>query len=149
MSKKREVNTVLADIIKHMTPDRAFEDAYPQVRGSSPNACCCLQTQNSPWKTCFCCSAAAVGDQEDPHLLPQLLCPLLNGERLRTPLTSGDLEPSATQAVSSTCRLCFPGAFPALPGHVPEGRREGGGLQSYHGGLHKVGTLRNASRKES
>uniref|UniRef100_A0A673M2E9 VPS35 endosomal protein-sorting factor-like n=1 Tax=Sinocyclocheilus rhinocerous TaxID=307959 RepID=A0A673M2E9_9TELE len=28
---KREVNTVLADIIKHMTPDRAFEDAYPQV----------------------------------------------------------------------------------------------------------------------
>ncbi|KAG7226495.1 hypothetical protein INR49_003815, partial [Caranx melampygus] len=27
---KREVNTILADIIKHMTPDRAFEDAYPQ-----------------------------------------------------------------------------------------------------------------------
>lgn len=32
--QKREVNTVLADVIKHMTPDRAFEDAYPQV-GSS------------------------------------------------------------------------------------------------------------------
>uniref|UniRef100_A0A8B9CGY8 VPS35 endosomal protein-sorting factor-like n=1 Tax=Anser brachyrhynchus TaxID=132585 RepID=A0A8B9CGY8_9AVES len=30
--KKREVNTVLADIIKHMTPDRAFEDAYPQLQ---------------------------------------------------------------------------------------------------------------------
>lgn len=29
--QKREVNTILADIIKHMTPDRAFEDAYPQV----------------------------------------------------------------------------------------------------------------------
>uniref|UniRef100_A0A8C8RPX2 VPS35 endosomal protein-sorting factor-like n=1 Tax=Pelusios castaneus TaxID=367368 RepID=A0A8C8RPX2_9SAUR len=29
---KREVNTVLADVIKHMTPDRAFEDAYPQVK---------------------------------------------------------------------------------------------------------------------
>uniref|UniRef100_A0A8C2K4K5 VPS35 endosomal protein-sorting factor-like n=1 Tax=Cyprinus carpio TaxID=7962 RepID=A0A8C2K4K5_CYPCA len=29
---KREVNTVLADIIKHMTPDRAFEDAYPQLQ---------------------------------------------------------------------------------------------------------------------
>uniref|UniRef100_F7C5U1 VPS35 endosomal protein-sorting factor-like n=1 Tax=Ornithorhynchus anatinus TaxID=9258 RepID=F7C5U1_ORNAN len=28
---KREVNTVLADVIKHMTPDRAFEDAYPQL----------------------------------------------------------------------------------------------------------------------
>uniref|UniRef100_A0A4W4H174 VPS35 endosomal protein-sorting factor-like n=1 Tax=Electrophorus electricus TaxID=8005 RepID=A0A4W4H174_ELEEL len=28
---KREVNTVLADIIKHMTPDRAFEDAYTEV----------------------------------------------------------------------------------------------------------------------
>uniref|UniRef100_A0A8C4HG36 VPS35 endosomal protein-sorting factor-like n=1 Tax=Dicentrarchus labrax TaxID=13489 RepID=A0A8C4HG36_DICLA len=31
-SQKREVNTVLADIIKHMTPDRAFEDAYPQLQ---------------------------------------------------------------------------------------------------------------------
>ncbi|XP_047233035.1 VPS35 endosomal protein-sorting factor-like isoform X2 [Girardinichthys multiradiatus] len=29
---KREVNTVLADIIKHMTPDRAFEDAYPELQ---------------------------------------------------------------------------------------------------------------------
>uniref|UniRef100_A0A3Q3J5X5 VPS35 endosomal protein-sorting factor-like n=1 Tax=Monopterus albus TaxID=43700 RepID=A0A3Q3J5X5_MONAL len=29
---KREVNTILADIIKHMTPDRAFEDAYPQLQ---------------------------------------------------------------------------------------------------------------------
>uniref|UniRef100_A0A672Z305 VPS35 endosomal protein-sorting factor-like n=1 Tax=Sphaeramia orbicularis TaxID=375764 RepID=A0A672Z305_9TELE len=29
---KREVNTVLADIIKHMTPDRAFEDAYTQLQ---------------------------------------------------------------------------------------------------------------------
>ncbi|XP_035389122.1 VPS35 endosomal protein sorting factor-like isoform X2 [Electrophorus electricus] len=28
---KREVNTVLADIIKHMTPDRAFEDAYTEL----------------------------------------------------------------------------------------------------------------------
>ncbi|OXB72752.1 UNVERIFIED_CONTAM: hypothetical protein H355_009933 [Colinus virginianus] len=30
--QKREVNTVLADVIKHMTPDRAFEDAYPQLQ---------------------------------------------------------------------------------------------------------------------
>ncbi|KAK6329347.1 hypothetical protein J4Q44_G00013250 [Coregonus suidteri] len=29
---KREVNTVLSDIIKHMTPDRAFEDAYAQLQ---------------------------------------------------------------------------------------------------------------------
>ncbi|XP_072311686.1 VPS35 endosomal protein-sorting factor-like isoform X1 [Eucyclogobius newberryi] len=29
---KREVNTVLADMIKHMTPDRAFEDAYRQLQ---------------------------------------------------------------------------------------------------------------------
>ncbi|XP_040214483.1 VPS35 endosomal protein-sorting factor-like isoform X3 [Rana temporaria] len=29
---KREVNTILADVIKHMTPDRAFEDAYPQLQ---------------------------------------------------------------------------------------------------------------------
>uniref|UniRef100_A0A8C2SHM3 VPS35 endosomal protein-sorting factor-like n=1 Tax=Capra hircus TaxID=9925 RepID=A0A8C2SHM3_CAPHI len=29
---KREVNTILADVIKHMTPDRAFEDSYPQLQ---------------------------------------------------------------------------------------------------------------------
>lgn len=29
---KRDVNTVLADVIKHLTPDRAFEDAYPQLQ---------------------------------------------------------------------------------------------------------------------
>ncbi|XP_067859292.1 VPS35 endosomal protein-sorting factor-like isoform X1 [Heptranchias perlo] len=29
---KREVNTVLSDVIKHLTPDRAFEDAYPQLQ---------------------------------------------------------------------------------------------------------------------
>ncbi|XP_054990566.1 VPS35 endosomal protein-sorting factor-like isoform X2 [Sorex araneus] len=29
---KREVNTVLADVIKHMNPDRAFEDSYPQLQ---------------------------------------------------------------------------------------------------------------------
>ncbi|XP_057342970.1 VPS35 endosomal protein-sorting factor-like isoform X7 [Manis pentadactyla] len=29
---KREVNTVLADVIKHMTPDRAFEDSYPELQ---------------------------------------------------------------------------------------------------------------------
>ncbi|XP_033107964.1 VPS35 endosomal protein sorting factor-like [Anneissia japonica] len=29
---KREVNTILGDIIKHMLPDRAFEDNYPQLQ---------------------------------------------------------------------------------------------------------------------
>nr|DBA20299.1 TPA: hypothetical protein GDO54_016007 [Pyxicephalus adspersus] len=29
---KRELNTILADVIKHMTPDRAFENAYPQLQ---------------------------------------------------------------------------------------------------------------------
>ncbi|XP_019615665.1 PREDICTED: UPF0505 protein C16orf62 homolog isoform X2 [Branchiostoma belcheri] len=29
---KREVNTILGDIIKHMVPDRAFEDFYPQLQ---------------------------------------------------------------------------------------------------------------------
>ncbi|XP_076459289.1 VPS35 endosomal protein-sorting factor-like [Babylonia areolata] len=29
---KREVNKILADIIKHMTPDRAFEDHYPYLQ---------------------------------------------------------------------------------------------------------------------
>ncbi|KAK0049257.1 UPF0505 protein [Biomphalaria pfeifferi] len=29
---KREINTFLGDIIKHMTPDRAYEDFYPQLQ---------------------------------------------------------------------------------------------------------------------
>lgn len=29
--QKREVNTLLDDIIKHMTPDRAFENHYPEL----------------------------------------------------------------------------------------------------------------------
>ncbi|XP_072043735.1 VPS35 endosomal protein-sorting factor-like isoform X2 [Amphiura filiformis] len=29
---KKEVNTIIGDIIKHMTPDRAFEDYYPQLQ---------------------------------------------------------------------------------------------------------------------
>ncbi|XP_029954713.1 VPS35 endosomal protein sorting factor-like [Salarias fasciatus] len=33
---KHEVNTVLADMIKHVTPDRAFEDAYPQLQPVIP-----------------------------------------------------------------------------------------------------------------
>ncbi|ESO85799.1 hypothetical protein LOTGIDRAFT_195736 [Lottia gigantea] len=28
---KREINTIIGDIIKHMTPDRAYEDYYPQL----------------------------------------------------------------------------------------------------------------------
>ena len=30
--KGREVNTMIGNIIRHMTPDRAFENSYPQVR---------------------------------------------------------------------------------------------------------------------
>ena len=30
--QKREVNTILGDVIKHMTPDRAYEDYYPQLQ---------------------------------------------------------------------------------------------------------------------
>lgn len=30
--QKKEVNKILADIIKHMTPDRAFEDFYSQLQ---------------------------------------------------------------------------------------------------------------------
>jgi hypothetical protein len=29
---KREVNAMLGDIIKHMMPDRAFQDHYPQLQ---------------------------------------------------------------------------------------------------------------------
>lgn len=39
------MNTILADIIKHMTPDRAFEDAYPQVSSSLANTPCSLETE--------------------------------------------------------------------------------------------------------
>ena len=38
-SQKREVNSLLGDVIKHMTPDRAFEQHYPQVRQCQ---CSCL-----------------------------------------------------------------------------------------------------------
>ena len=30
--QKKEVNTIMADIIKHMTPDRVFEDYYGQLQ---------------------------------------------------------------------------------------------------------------------
>ena len=30
--QKRELSTILGDIIKHMTPDRAYEDFYPQLQ---------------------------------------------------------------------------------------------------------------------
>ncbi|XP_068761275.1 VPS35 endosomal protein-sorting factor-like [Montipora capricornis] len=30
--KKREVNTLIGDVIKHMSPDRAFEQHYPQLQ---------------------------------------------------------------------------------------------------------------------
>lgn len=31
MFQKREINIFLSDIIKHMTPDRAYENYYPQL----------------------------------------------------------------------------------------------------------------------
>lgn len=77
LSQKREVNTVLADIIKHMTPDRAFEDAYPQVTGSLAPP---VFVSNQPCRPHTVSGlAAAVGDPEDPRILPQLLSPLLHG----------------------------------------------------------------------
>lgn len=45
---------------------------------------------------------------------------------------------------SSVCCRPVPGAFPAIPGHVPEGQCEGGGLQIHHGSLHKVGPPKNS-----
>ena len=30
--QKKEINKILADIIKHMTPDRAFEEFYSQLQ---------------------------------------------------------------------------------------------------------------------
>ena len=50
LHQKREVNTVLADAIKHMTPDRAFEDSYPQVTSSrvSPQCQCAMK-----WSRCM------------------------------------------------------------------------------------------------
>lgn len=30
--QKKEINTILGDIIKHVTPDRAYEDFYPQLQ---------------------------------------------------------------------------------------------------------------------
>lgn len=40
------------------------------------------------------------------------------------------------EIISDCWLLWSPGAFPAVPRHVPEGQREGGGLQVHNGGLH-------------
>lgn len=50
---------------------------------------------------------------------------------------------------SSVCCCSAPGAFPAIPGHVPEGQCEGGGLQIHHGSLHKVGPLKNSHNNKN
>lgn len=51
--QKREVNTILADIIKHMTPDRAFEDAYPQVSSTFAHTVF-IQTWTLSSSHCLC-----------------------------------------------------------------------------------------------
>lgn len=76
----------MADIIKHMTPDRAFEDAYPQVSSSLANRTAHPVPFEQKAIFPFSCFAfflhpAAVSHQEDPHLLPRLLHPFLHGER--------------------------------------------------------------------
>lgn len=46
--------------------------------------------------------------------------------------------PSSCLSSTSFSHICSSGAFPAVPRHVPEGQREGWGLQVHHGGLHQV-----------
>lgn len=61
--QKREVNTVLADVIKHMTPDRAFEDSYPQVTS--------LHFPLVPWYHVQV--RGTVQEQVSPHLVSEQL----------------------------------------------------------------------------
>uniref|UniRef100_A0A670YSU9 VPS35 endosomal protein-sorting factor-like n=1 Tax=Pseudonaja textilis TaxID=8673 RepID=A0A670YSU9_PSETE len=61
---KREVNTILADVIKHMTPDRAFEEAYPQ-----PSALV---------EVCKCIMQAFIKHQQESTKDPVILNALLH-----------------------------------------------------------------------
>ena len=59
MLQKKEVNTIMADIIKHMTPDRVFEDYYGQLQSVIVKIMAHMHNfstlfsmvRSTPWKT--------------------------------------------------------------------------------------------------
>lgn len=85
---------------------------------------------------------AAVSHQEDPRILPQLLCPLLHSGSLPASHDKMYFPLKDRSKRSLLCKffwLFIPlGAFPAISWHVPEGECKGGGLQIHHGGFPQV-----------
>uniref|UniRef100_A0A4X2K9W5 VPS35 endosomal protein-sorting factor-like n=1 Tax=Vombatus ursinus TaxID=29139 RepID=A0A4X2K9W5_VOMUR len=94
---KREVNTVLADVIKHMTPDRAFEDAYPQLHSIIQKVITyfhdfsvlfsvekflpfldMFQKENIRVEVCKCIMEAFIKHQQEPTKDPVILNALLH-----------------------------------------------------------------------
>uniref|UniRef100_A0A7N4NJ70 VPS35 endosomal protein-sorting factor-like n=1 Tax=Sarcophilus harrisii TaxID=9305 RepID=A0A7N4NJ70_SARHA len=94
---KREVNTVLADVIKHMTPDRAFEDAYPQLHSIIKKVIAyfhdfsilfsvekflpfldMFQKENVRVEVCKCIMEAFIKHQQEPTKDPVILNALLH-----------------------------------------------------------------------
>ncbi|XP_007498241.2 VPS35 endosomal protein-sorting factor-like isoform X1 [Monodelphis domestica] len=94
---KREVNTVLADVIKHMTPDRAFEDAYPQLHSIIKTIITyfhdfsvlfsvekflpfldMFQKENVRVEVCKCIMEAFIKHQQEPTKDPVILNALLH-----------------------------------------------------------------------
>uniref|UniRef100_A0A2K5DQ19 VPS35 endosomal protein-sorting factor-like n=1 Tax=Aotus nancymaae TaxID=37293 RepID=A0A2K5DQ19_AOTNA len=76
---KREVNTVLADVIKHMTPDRAFEDSYPQVTFEKFLPFLDMfQKESVRVEVCKCIMEAFIKHQQEPTKDPVILNALLH-----------------------------------------------------------------------
>ncbi|KAK2097634.1 VPS35 endosomal protein-sorting factor-like [Saguinus oedipus] len=73
---KREVNTILADVIKHMTPDRAFEDSYPQEKFLP--FLDMFQKESVRVEVCKCIMEAFIKHQQEPTKDPVILNALLH-----------------------------------------------------------------------
>ncbi|KAK2491621.1 hypothetical protein MC885_001898, partial [Smutsia gigantea] len=76
---KREVNTVLADVIKHMTPDRAFEDSYPQLQSIIKKVIAHFHDFSSVRvEVCKCIMEVFIKHQQEPTKDPVILNALLH-----------------------------------------------------------------------
>lgn len=138
-SQKREVNTILADIIKHMTPDRAFEDAYPQVSSSFAHTLFILKWTCSSSLHLWFCSCSQQSGRSSYTSTTSLSCSQLW-------VGPSDLRRLNAFLLKDGSKVFFnvaffpvpPGAFPAVSWHVPEGQCKSGGLQIHHGCLPQV-----------
>lgn len=106
-----------------MTPDRAFEDAYPQLQSVIGKVLAYFHD--------FSVLFSMVSARHFKMLARDLFA--LGGPEIR-----GLCRAKVSQCPPQMFRS--PGAFPAVSRHVPEGQCEGGGVPIYHGDLHQVRT---------